>query len=205
VDIIERNQSILQSIEQVKCNGLKSLQGIPFIPKVIFKDCNKRTDISALQSQRFVEIQSCPDIISFATLKWVPRVNIQDCPQFTNGRDVENVHHLTIGSFHFKDATMLGNVYHLDLTWCKVDSLSGLENVVILELWDIIGSLSAFQNGKNQKIIVKDNLNLRHYLLSALQSTLPDGYELIVELCKRITEEYSRPRFVENWREPSDC
>jgi hypothetical protein len=116
-------------------------------------------------------------------LKRIPRVIIRDCPHLTNGHDLVNVHNLTVDCPSFKDATMLGGVYHLDLGHCKPDSLSGLQNVAILEMNTFPkDGLGVFSTGTNQKIVFKSDGYSRYYNIVLLLSTLPAGYELIDEL-----------------------
>jgi hypothetical protein len=187
VDLIDQTHSVLsglKSLELNACDGLESLQGIPFIPKIVLRTCHNLKDISALQNPRCVEISRCHNIVSFAILKRVPRVNLDGCGCFTNGHDVANVHHLTIRSLTFKDARMLGNVHHLDLDCNQVDDFSGLENVEILKIIQIKEghNLSAFSNGKNQKIIVRANEYSRNGFLDILKTSLPKGYEILAEL-----------------------
>jgi hypothetical protein len=169
VDSIEHIKSVLptlQSLDLKACNGLKSLHGIPCIPNIVLRGCENVSDISVIQSPRCVEIYRCEKITSFASLERIPRVIIRDCPQLTDGHDLVHVQHLTIDCPSFKDASMLGGVYHLDLGNSKVDRFSGLENVVILEMNTFPeDGLSVFSSGGNQKIVFRSNGYSRYYLL----------------------------------------
>lgn len=88
------------------------------------------------EGNQSVEIRSCPKIIDFSSLRFVPSVLISDCTGFRKATDVDHVKKLELGKEEsYLSLSLSQNIQHLIIpTSHYMEDISPLRNIPIIEV-----------------------------------------------------------------------
>jgi hypothetical protein len=145
----------LQNVHELELRSCESIEDV-FVLKdfhcLKLGGCENVSDVSALGNVHYLDLSSCQNIVDVSALGNVHSLILNDCDKVLDLSALNNVYYLEFQYFKGNDVSGLKNVVHLDLFNSQnISDISMLKTVVFLNIhsYPKITSLSGLDNLKD--------------------------------------------------------
>jgi Leucine-rich repeat (LRR) protein len=130
----------LKSLEIQYCDSIVDVSCFRNIPTLSLISCPNITDVSPLANVRYLTLRGCQGIADVSSLGRVHSLDLTNCQKIRDVSSLKDVHTLDITRcWQVLDFSGLENVYSFRKTDFPGKDLSGMKNVVILDISDANG------------------------------------------------------------------
>jgi hypothetical protein len=127
--------SHLKRLQIVTCPSITDVSCFRNIPDLTLIECSEITDVSNLANVRVLDLSFCPGIRDVSSLGKVHSLTLTGCSSIEDVSALRNVHKLDLSyCSRIRDISSLSNVYSLKLQDFQGSDVSGLVNVVVLDI-----------------------------------------------------------------------